>query len=225
MYVILFMVLIMKRKEIILGVVGIILIVVGAFFAGNMIHDSNLESLNANEEGQQGENDKEEEKFEVDGVAINFKTYRVDQVFFINVPDTFTMLDEATLKEKYNYNSRPELVFMSSDDSEHIYISTTDEDMTDEGLADYVSNRALSLTGFTVLDSGVYEKHGKTFARLVVTDANTYYNFRYFTIDNKLVSVEFNTPVSVYESWEKVIDEVMDSICFNEEDIKKYSSD
>ena len=44
-------------------------------------------------------------------------------------------------------------------------------------------------------------------------------------IDNKLVTIEFNTPVNVYKEWEDVANEVMDSICFNEEDIKKYSSD
>ena len=43
--------------------------------------------------------------------------------------------------------------------------------------------------------------------------------------DNKLVTIEFNTPVNVYKEWEDVANEVMDSICFNEDDIKKYSSD
>lgn len=77
----------------------------------------------------------------------------------------------------------------------------------------------------TVIDSGVYQEHDKTFAKLVATDANTYYNLRFFTFDNKLVTIEFNTPVGVYEEWEDVANEVMDSICFSEDDIKKYSSD
>ena len=214
----------MNRKEIILGVIGIIVIVVVAFFLANMIHDNHVKSINREENNKQEEEQKEE-KFEVEGVEINFKTYRVDSSFFLNVPDTFTMLDEATLKSKYNYNNRPELVFMSNDDLEHIFVSTTNEDMTDDGLEAYLNNRITSLTNMTVIDSGVYQEHDKTFARLVATDANTYYNLRFFTLDNKLVTIEFNTPVSVYKEWEDVANEVMDSICFNEEDIKKYSSD
>ena len=213
----------MNRKEIILGVIGIVVIVVVAFFIANLVHDYNVDSINKENETKNEE--KKEDRIEVDGVEINFKTYRVDSSFFLNVPDTFTMLDEATLKSKYNYNSRPELVFMSNDDLEHVFVSTTNEDMTDDGLEAYLNNRIASLTNMTVIDSGVYQEHDKTFARLVATDANTYYNIRFFTLENKLVTVEFNTPVSVYEEWEDVVNEVMDSICFNEDDIKKYSSD
>ena len=213
----------MNRKEIILGVIGIIVIVVVAFFLANIIHDNHVKSLREEENNEQEA--KKEEKLEVDGVEINFKTYRVDSSFFLNVPDTFTMLDEATLKSKYNYNNRPELVFMSNDDLEHIFVSTTNEDMTDDGLEAYLNNRIASLTNMTVIDSGVYQEYDKTFARLVATDANTYYNIRFFTLENKLVTVEFNSQVGVYKEWEDVANEVMDSICFNEDDIKKYSSD
>ena len=213
----------MKRKEIILGVICIVVIVVVAFFLANIIHDNHVKSLREEENNEQEA--KKEEKLEVDGVEINFKTYRVDSSFFLNVPDTFTMLDEATLKSKYNYNSRPELVFMSNDDLEHVFVSTTNEDMTDDGLEAYLNNRIASLTNMTVIDSGVYQEYDKTFARLVATDANTYYNIRFFTLENKLVTIEFNTPISVYKEWEDVANEVMDSICFSEDDIKKYSSD
>ncbi len=219
------MVLNMKRKEIILGVIGIIVIVVVAFFLANIIHDNHIKSINKQEEIKQEEVEEKEEKIEVDGVEINFKTYRVDSSFFLNVPDTFTMLDEAMLKSKYNYNNRPELVFMSETDTEHVFVSTTNEDMTDDGLEAYLNNRVAGLTGMTVIDSGVYQKYDKTFARLVATDANTYYNIRFFTLDNKLVTVEFNCSVNTYEDWEKVANEIMDSLCFNEDDIKKYSSD
>ena len=213
----------MNRKEIILGVIGIVVIVVVAFFLANIIHDNHVKSLREEENNEQEA--KKEDNIKVDGVEINFKTYRVDSSFFLNVPDTFIMLDEATLKSKYNYNNRPELVFMSNDDLEHIFVSTTNEDMTDDGLEAYLNNRIAGLTNMTVIDSGIYQEYDKTFARLVATDANTYYNIRFFTLDNKLVTIEFNTPVSVYKEWEDVANEVMDSICFSEDDIKKYSSD
>ena len=208
----------MKRKEIILGVIGIIVIIVVAFFLANIIHDYNIK-LTDKENGQE-ENTKEE-RFEVDGVEINFKTYRVDSIFFLNIPDTFIMLDEATLKSKYNYSNRPELVFMSSDDLEHVFVSTTNEDMTDDGLETYLNSRIVGLTNMTVIDSGVYQKYDKIFAKLVVFDENTYYNLRFFTFDNKLVTIEFNAPVSIYEEWKDVANEVVDSICFSEDDIKK----
>ena len=216
------MVLIMKRKEIILGVIAIIVIVVVAFFIANMLHDNYVKSINK-EEGKQ-EKTKKEEKLEVDGVKINFKTYRVDSSFFINVPDSFTMLDEETLRSKYNYNNRPELVFMSKDDKEHIFISTTNQDMSEDGLKEYLNNIIANIGNLTLINNDIYRNYDKTFAKLVTNDGITYYNIRYFTLDNKLVTVEFNGPVTEYDKWEDVINEVMDSICFSEDDIKKYSS-
>ena len=212
----------MKRKEIILGVIAIIVIVVVAFFIANMLHDNYVKSINK-EEGKQ-EKTKKEEKLEVDGVKINFKTYRVDSSFFINVPDSFTMLDEETLRSKYNYNNRPELVFMSKDDKEHIFISTTNQDMSEDGLKEYLNNIIANIGNLTLINNDIYRNYDKTFAKLVTNDGITYYNIRYFTLDNKLVTVEFNGPVTEYDKWEDVINEVMDSICFSEDDIKKYSS-
>ena len=210
------MVFIMKRKEIILGVLGIVVIVVIAFLIASAIHNHNVDSI-SNEK-------KDKVEFEINGKEVNFKTYRVDQSFFLNVPDTFVMLDEETLKTKYNYNNRPELVFMSSDDLKHIFISTTNESMTDDSLEEYLSNRIAGLVNMTVLDSGVYQKYKKTFASLVASDANTYYNLRFFTLEDKLVTIEFNIPINEYQEWEDVVNEVMDSVCFSEDDIKKYSS-
>ena len=215
----------MKRKEIILGVLGIIVIVGVAFLLANIVHDYNVDSINnENQSGNDNNGKQEEEKFKIDGEEVNFKTYRVDQSFFLNVPDTFVMLDEETLKTKYNYNNRPELVFMSSDDLKHIFISTTNESMTDDGLDEYLNNRIAGLVNMTVLDSGVYQKYDKTFASLIATDANTYYNLRFFTLEDKLVTIEFNIPIGEYQEWEDVVNEVMDSICFSEDDIKKYSN-
>ena len=215
----------MKRKEIILGVLGIIVIVGVAFLLANIVHDYNVDSINnENQSGNDNNGKQEEEKFKIDGEEVNFKTYRVDQSFFLNVPDTFVMLDEETLKTKYNYNNRPELVFSSNDDLERIFISTTNESMTDDGLEEYLNNRIAGLVNMTVLDSGVYQRYDKTFASLVATDANTYYNLRFFTLEDKLVTIEFNIPIGQYQEWEDVVNEVMDSICFNEDDIKKYSN-
>ena len=86
-----------NKKTSILGFIGIVCIVVMAFFVANFIHNSTKEKVNNSSSKKQ-----EEEILKIDGKKINFKSYRVDQSFFLNVPDSFIMLDEATLKSKYN---------------------------------------------------------------------------------------------------------------------------
>ena len=205
----------MRKKDIILIILGIVILILLAFFVSLAIRE--ITNFDSNKEKEI------EEKIEIDGKKIEFKTYRVDQSFFINVPSEFVMLDEEMLKQEYDYNSRPELVFRSEDNAEKIFISTTEEAMTDAGLEAYLNNKIAESTNMQLLDSGIYTKHAKTFAKIVVVDSTTnmYYNIRYFTLNDKLVSVEFNTASTNYTKWEKVIEKIMDSLCFNEDDITK----
>ena len=190
----------MRKKEIFLSILGIIILVLAAFLVSLAIRKVTDSDGN--------DNNNVEEILEVDGKEIEFKTYRVDQSFFINVPSEFIMLDEETLKQEYDYNSRPELVFRSDDNAERIFISTTDEAMTDEGLEEYLNTRIAQYSNMQILDSGIYTKHDKTFAKIVVLDSTNsmYYNIRYFTLNDKLVSVEFNTASTNYEKFEKFVD-------------------
>ena len=142
----------MKRKEIILGVIGIVVIVVVAFFIANLIHDYHVDSLS----NENKDKENVEDKIEVNGTEVLFKTYKVDGIFFLNVPDNYIKLSDEELKAKYNYNERPELVFMSELDSEHVFISTTDQDMTDDGLEAYLPGDGKGEVGGLWSMYGVY---------------------------------------------------------------------
>ena len=203
----------MKKKEIIFGVLGIVLLVCLAFFVASYINKVNQDKINM---------EKKEKAFFIEDKEVKFKTFYVDKSFFINVPNNMKPLNSDMLKQKYNYNDRPELVFESSDDLAHIFISTTDVSMTDERLSDYLENRVSALTNMAILKKNTYNKYKKVFANLVCSDSNIYYNYLFFTINDKLVTVEFNIAYNKLNDYEKVIEEVMKSICFLEDDIKKY---
>lgn len=203
----------MKKKEIIWGVLGIILIVMGAFLVANIIHK-----------------DKKSTKpvasnvLKVDGRAIKFKVYRVDMSFFIKVPDTFVMLSEEELKNEYDYNSRPELVFKTSDNLIHIFITTTDDELVDENVEGYGNSQVSSLTNVDLISTKSYKKFDKSFFRLAFneqSEGGLYRDIRFFSLNNKLVTVEFNINKNDYKKWKKVSEKILDSICFNEKDIKK----
>ena len=203
----------MKKKEIIWGVLGIILIVMGAFFVANIIHKDKKSTKPV-----------ESNALKVDGKAIKFKAYRVDMSFFIKVPDTFVMLSEEELKNEYDYNSRPELVFKTRDNLIHIFITTTDDELLDENVLEYGNNQASSLMNVELITAKGYKKFDKSFFKLEFSDQSDgglYRNIRFFSLNNKLVTVEFNINKNDYKKWKTVSDKILDSICFNEKDIKK----
>jgi len=198
-------------KKVAVMIFGIILIVAGAFIMASLVREKNLEIVEKNEGVKVGDE------------AISFKLYRVDQSFFIQIPDAFSILDEQTLKDRYGLSDRPELVFQSPDDISHVFVNTTDYQVNDVGLVNYVDALKSGLSGLTIQSYEVNNRYGKPFVRLIAVDNNSllYRNIVYFTYQDRLVIVEFNTSIDLQENWQKASNFIIDSICFDEKDVKK----
>ena len=199
------------KKEIILVLIGVILILVGAYLTSRISVKEKTEKK------------VEKEELKVNGEVINLKLYRVDKAFFLKIPDSFVAVTGDALNQKYGTSERPELVFESKDDLTHISVTRGKEAMTDDMLNNYVSSIKEGLTGFTDVKMENYQKYDKSFVKLTATstdEAAKYYDIRYFTLEDKLVTVEFYTTINQKSEWEKVSKKILDSICFNEEDSK-----
>ena len=203
------------KKEIILVLIGVILILVGAYLTSRISVKEKTEKK------------VEKEELKVNGEVINLKLYRVDKAFFLKIPDSFVAVTGDALNQKYGTSERPELVFESKDDLTHISVTRGKEAMTDDMLNNYVSSIKEGLTGFTDVKMENYQKHDKNFVKLTATstdEAAKYYDIRYFTLEDKLVTVEFYTTINQKSEWEKVSKKILDSICFNEEDSKDITN-
>lgn len=199
------------KKEIILVLIGVILILVGAYLTSRISVKEKTEKK------------VEKEELKVNGEVINLKLYRVDKAFFLKIPDSFVAVTGDALNQKYGTSERPELVFESKDDLTHVSVTRGKEAMTDDMLNNYVSSIKEGLTGFTDVKMENYQKYDKSFVKLTATstdEAAKYYDIRYFTLEDKLVTVEFYTTINQKSEWEKVSKKILDSICFNEEDSK-----
>lgn len=203
------------KKEILLVLIGVILILVGAYLTSKISVKEPVKRK------------VEKEELKVNGEVINLKLYRVDKAFFLKVPDSFVAVTGDALNQKYGTSERPELVFESKDDLTHVSVTRGKEAMTDDMLNNYVSSIKEGLTGFTDVKIENYQKHDKNFIKLTATstdEAAKYYDIRYFTLEDKLVTVEFYTTINQKSEWEKVSKKILDSICFNEEDSKDITN-
>lgn len=203
------------KKEILLVLIGVILILVGAYLTSRISVKEKTEKK------------VEKEELKVNGEVINLKLYRVDKAFFLKIPDSFVAVTGDALNQKYGTSERPELVFESKDDLTHISVTRGKEAMTDDMLNNYVSSIKEGLTGFTDVKMENYQKYDKSFVKLTATstdEAAKYYDIRYFTLEDKLVTVEFYTTINQKSEWEKVSKKILDSICFNEEDSKDITN-
>ena len=203
------------KKEIILVLIGVILILAGAYLTSRISVKEKTEKK------------VEKEELKVNGEVINLKLYRVDKAFFLKIPDSFVAVTGDALNQKYGTSERPELVFESKDDLTHVSVTRGKEAMTDDMLNNYVSSIKEGLTGFTDVKMENYQKYDENFVKLTATSTDEvakYYDIRYFTLEDKLVTVEFYTTINQKSEWEKVSKKILDSICFNEEDSKDITN-
>lgn len=209
------------KKEIILVLIGVILILAGAYLTASTALTTRKNA------DKTVENKKSKEELKVNGELIKLKLYRVDKAFFLKVPDSFVAVTGDALNQKYGTSERPELIFESKDDSTHISVTKGKEAMTDDMLNNYVNTIKAGLTGFTDVKMQTYQKYNKNFVRITATstdEAAKYYDIRYFTLEDKLVTVEFYTTINQKNDWEKVSKKVLDTICFDEEDSKDITN-
>lgn len=161
----------------------------------------------------------EEDKLIINGEEVIFKYYRVDQLFFISIPQSFKIWDEATLLGTYPNNDRPELVFESQGGTTQIQITTTEQDMTDDLLTTFVETTRESLQSLVeTVETNFYTKYDKNFGQIKYTEINdsgNYHDIRYFTLNNKLVKVEFITTKQEQVDWEEASNIILESICFD----------
>ena len=203
------------KKEILLVLIGVVLILVGAYLTSKISVKEPVKKK------------VEKEELKVNGEVIDLKLYRVDKAFFLKIPDSFVAVTGDALNQKYGTSERPELVFESKDDLTHVSVTRGKEAMTDDMLNNYVSSIKEGLTGFTDVKMENYQKQDKNFIKLTATstdEAAKYYDIRYFTLEDKLVTVEFYTTINQKSEWEKVSKKILDSICFNEEDSKDITN-
>lgn len=203
------------KKEILLVLTGVVLILLGAYLTSKISVKEPVKKK------------VEKEELKVNGEVINLKLYRVDKAFFLKLPDSFVAVTGDALNQKYGTSERPELVFESKDDLTHVSVTRGKEAMTGDMLNNYVSSIKEGLTGFTDVKIENYQKHDKNFVKLTATstdEAAKYYDIRYFTLEDKLVTVEFYTTINQKSEWEKVSKKILDSICFNEEDSKDITN-
>ena len=201
-----------KKKKIIYIALIIIIVFLAYFIASTFRTTKKKEEV------------EEETIFKVGDIQVEFKLYRVNQSFFIKVPDNFTKLDDETLKTKYGTTNRPELVFEDMADITHLFITVNSMDMTEDGIPNFMEEKKKELANYEIDEITTYQAHGKTFGRVSVSDTldtGNYYDIRYFSLNNKLVTVEFNTLKPTKEEWKQVSEEMLNSICFTEEDTKK----
>lgn len=200
-----------KTVKILLGIIIIVVLALATHF---IVYNLTVNMLNEQEQGQ-----SDLPEYTVGDQKIHTIICEINNDFELEIPETFTKMDEETLKVKYPLESRPGLVYTNEEANINVAVSITANEMTDEQIEDYValyqglfgeSENVNLMRCETSKQNGI--KTGRVEMITPATDTNIYNNMCFFQIDNKQVIVSFNCKESQMEDWKEMSNVIINSI-------------
>ena len=201
-----------KTVKILLSILIIIVVAVAAYFITYSVTTYFLDKQNVQEQHNIAE-------YTVGDQKIHTMICEINNEFELEVPDTFTKMDEETLETKYPLESRPGLVYTNDEANINVAISITTNEMTDDQIEQYLEvYRGLFGESETIdlIRCETVEQNGMKTGRVEMitpaVDTNIYNNMCFFQIDNKQVIVSFNCKESQMEDWKYMSNVIINSI-------------
>lgn len=201
-----------KTVKILLSILIIIVVAVAAYFITYSVTTYFLDKQNVQEQHNIAE-------YTVGDQKIHTMICEINNEFELEVPDTFTKMDEETLEAKYPLESRPGLVYTNDEANINVAISITTNEMTDDQIEQYLEvYRGLFGESETIdlIRCETVEQNGMKTGRVEMitpaVDTNIYNNMCFFQIDNKQVIVSFNCKESQMEDWKYMSNVIINSI-------------
>lgn len=201
-----------KTVKILLSILIIIVVAVAAYFITYSVTTYFLDKQNVQEQHNIVE-------YTVGDQKIHTMICEINNEFELEVPDTFTKMDEETLETKYPLESRPGLVYTNDEANINVAISITTNEMTDDQIEQYLEvYRGLFGESETIdlIRCETVEQNGMKTGRVEMitpaVDTNIYNNMCFFQIDNKQVIVSFNCKESQMEDWKYMSNVIINSI-------------
>ncbi len=200
-----------KGLKIVLGIVIIIVVAISAYFITYGLTTYFLD--------KQNEDTSNIPEYTVGDQKIHTFICEVNNDFELEIPDTFTKMDEETLKAKYPLETRPGLVYTNDEANINVAVSVTENEMTDDQIEEFLEvYRGLFGESETInlIRCEVAEQNGMKTGRVEMitpaVDTNIYNNMCFFQIDNKQVIVSFNCKESQMDDWKDMSNVIINSI-------------
>lgn len=205
----------MKRKKLflILGIALVCLAVGGYFIIDHM--------LNQDLQKQQQELDElaNMQAATKSGETVEMELFSfADGRFFLKLPKSFAPMDESLIAVKYPSGNAPTHVFTNEQTTINVALNITENNMSDDEIAQYIKYMEQELENMEVLSSGVTEKSGRQIGQIsfrsAAVDTDIYNHFLAFSDDGKLVLITFNCTVDLQDEWQPVGDFILESLHF-----------
>ncbi len=205
----------MKRKKLflILGIALVCLAMGGYFIIDHM--------LNQDLQKQQQELDElaNMQAATKSGETVEMELFSfADGRFFLKLPKSFAPMDESLIAVKYPSGNAPTHVFTNEQTTINVALNITENNMSDDEIAQYIKYMEQELENMEVLSSGVTEKSGRQIGQIsfrsAAVDTDIYNHFLAFSDDGKLVLITFNCTVDLQDEWQPVGDFILESLHF-----------
>ena len=121
----------MKKKGILLISVLIVMTIALVLFFFSL-KDKKTEKISKKEVN--------EEIIKLNGEEVNFKKYRINQQFYLEIPELFVQMSDEEVNKRYTNDFKPGLIFTDDEMLVNILVHASNEALTNDGLQTFLES-------------------------------------------------------------------------------------
>ena len=198
----------MKKKVILFLVVLILIITVMLFFLNT--------NQNKKETGKSKEN--QTEKIMLNGEVVNFKKYRVNQQFYLEIPELFVEMSDEEVNKRYTNDFKPGLIFTNDKMDVELLVHATNDKVSNEEVSSFLESYKNTLSHVEIKDEKVTTIQQHNIASLnYIEQKDTKeesHHVLLFSLNEKALMIDFKYFSDLSDSWDKICTHTLNSLQF-----------
>lgn len=199
----------MKKKGILLISVLIVMTIALVLFFFSL-KDKKTEKISKKEVN--------EEIIKLNGEEVNFKKYRINQQFYLEIPELFVQMSDEEVNKRYTNDFKPGLIFTDDEMLVNILVHASNEALTNDGLQTFLESYKTTVAGASITKEEITVKDSKNIARLDYTIQNDItleaHHILFFSIEDKAMMIDFKYPSEKATVWDKICEYTLKSLKF-----------
>ncbi len=196
----------MKKKRIMLiAILGIFILAIALFF---LLPKEKEEKKTIKEDAIQ-----------FDGETVEFKKYRINQKFYLKIPELFVEMSDEEVNKRYTNDFKPGLIFTDDTFQVNLLVHATSDALSNETLQAFVENYKTKIAGANITkDIVTTVGDDKNVAHLNYTIQNDttmeMHHVLFFAVQEKAVMVDFKYPQEEASNWDEICEYTLNSLAY-----------
>ena len=160
-----------------------------------------------------------EDAIQFDGETVKFKKYRINQKFYLKIPELFVEMSDEEVNKRYTNDFKPGLIFTDDSFKVNLLVHATSDALSNETLQAFVENYKTKIAGANItkdIVTTVGDDNNVAHLNYTIQNDTTMemHHVLFFAVQEKAVMVDFKYPQEVASDWDEICEYTLNSLAY-----------